>query len=89
LELEMPTSSVDHPLRAASSHAEVPATAATLPRALVPIPESQAYLGGIGLTALYELIKSGDLQKVNIGRRGFVTFKSLEAYVERISCTSR
>lgn len=81
----MPTSSVDHPLLGAPAHAATPATAATLARALVPIPESQAYLGGIGLTTLYELIKNGDLVKVNIGRRGFVTFKSLQAYVDRLS----
>jgi hypothetical protein len=52
-------------------------------RAIVPIPESQAYLGGIGLTKLYDLVKRGELVKVNIGRRGFITMKSLEAYVDR------
>lgn len=60
-------------------------TDVTRERAIMPIPESQTYLGGIGLTKLYELIKQGELVKVNIGRRGFITLKSLEAYVERQS----
>lgn len=57
----------------------------TAGRLLVPTPEARAILGGIGHTTLYELFKSGDLTKVNIGRRAFVTAKSLEAYVNRLS----
>jgi excisionase family DNA binding protein len=45
----------------------------------------QAELGDISRTTVYELIKSGDLVKVNIGRRGFITRASLEAYVDRLS----
>jgi hypothetical protein len=56
----------------------------TAERAIVPIPESQAYLGGIGLSKLYELIRQGELVKVNIGRRGFITLESLRAYVDRL-----
>lgn len=58
---------------------------ATQDRLLVPIPGALTRLGGIGRTTLYELVKSGDLVKVNIGRRGFITAKSLEAYVDRLS----
>ncbi|MCV7379954.1 hypothetical protein BST11_15345 [Mycobacterium alsense] len=43
------------------------------------------YLGGLGLTKVYELINNGQLVKCNIGRRGFVTRKSIEAYVDRLA----
>lgn len=58
---------------------------AEAPRLLVPIPECCQALGGIGATTLYDLIKRGELDKVNIGRRGFVTAKSLAAYVDRLA----
>ncbi len=47
---------------------------------LVPIPEArQHWLGGIGHTTIYALINSGELVKVNIGRRSFITAESLAA----------
>jgi hypothetical protein len=52
---------------------------------LVPIPEARHLLGGIGTTKLYALVASGELQKCNIGRRGFITRKSIEAYVDRLA----
>jgi hypothetical protein len=52
---------------------------------LIDIPGVQAELGDTSRTTVYELIKRGDLVKVNIGRRSFVTSKSLAAYVERLS----
>jgi|GEM_PF-3315352 len=52
---------------------------------LVSVPGVQWRLGGIGVTKVYDLIKRGELVKVNIGRRGFITAKSLEAYVDRIT----
>ena len=42
-------------------------------------------LGSIGRTTLYEKVNAGDLDKVNIGRRGFITAASLLAYVDRLS----
>jgi len=51
---------------------------------LVSIPEARATLGGIGNTTIYELFKQGELVKVNIGRRGFVTVESLRGYVARL-----
>jgi hypothetical protein len=52
---------------------------------LIPIPDvGPKFLGGLGLTKTYELISSGDLHKVNIGRRGFITQSSVEAYVARL-----
>jgi predicted DNA-binding transcriptional regulator AlpA len=52
--------------------------------ALVSIPNAREILGGIGHTTIYDLIKRGEMVKVNIGRRGFVTSESLTAYVERL-----
>lgn len=52
---------------------------------LVPYDKALVKLGGIGRTTLWELVGRGDLVKVNIGRRGFITAKSLEAYVDRLS----
>ncbi|CAA0120985.1 Uncharacterised protein [Mycolicibacterium vanbaalenii] len=54
-------------------------------RRLVPIPEAREVLGGIGHTTIYDLIKRGEIVKVNIGRRGFITSESLAAYVDRLS----
>jgi hypothetical protein len=49
------------------------------------IPDARSELGGIGHTTLYELVKRGDLKKVNIGRRGFITAESIAAYVNRLT----
>lgn len=54
-------------------------------RLIIPIPEAQKALGGLGLTKTYELIKRGQLTKVNIGRRSFVTVRSITEYVERLA----
>jgi hypothetical protein len=48
---------------------------------LVPITSGpngvSAKLGGIGRTKIYGLIDEGELTKVNIGRRSFVTTESI------------
>ena len=54
-------------------------------RLLVPVPDTCAQLGGVSRTTVYELVKQGQLVKVNIGRRGFITSESLAAYVERLA----
>ena len=54
-------------------------------RRLVSIPEARQVLGGICHTTVYELIKRGEIVKVNIGRCGFITSESLEAYMDRLS----
>ena len=55
---------------------------------LLPIPEARQLLGGIGHTTIYELVNRGEIVKVNIGRRGFITSESLEAYMDRLSADS-
>lgn len=51
---------------------------------LVAIPEARHLLGGIGRTTIYELVKQGEIVKVNLGRRAFITSESLDAYVDRL-----
>lgn len=53
-------------------------------RFLIPLPESRQRLGGIGHSTIYALIDKGELVKVNIGRRSFITAESLAAYVNRL-----
>ncbi|WP_204366815.1 DNA-binding protein [Mycobacterium sp. UM_CSW] len=53
-------------------------------RLLVPIPQAMTALG-VGRTKLYELMDAREILKVNIGRRSFVTAKSLAGYVDRLS----
>jgi hypothetical protein len=53
-------------------------------RRLVPVPEAMGMLGGIGRTKVYELISGGEITKVNIGSRSFITAESLEMYLERL-----
>lgn len=54
-------------------------------RKLVPIEDSQEQLGGIARSTLYGLVNAGHLTKVNIGRRGFITADSIDAYVESLT----
>lgn len=52
---------------------------------LVPVPSTCERLGGVSRTTIYDLVNKGELVKVNIGRRGFITAESLVAYVNRLS----
>ena len=40
---------------------------------LVPISDTCSRLGGVSRTTVYDLVNQGELVKVNIGRRGFIT----------------
>lgn len=51
---------------------------------LLPIPDAMRMLGDIGRTKAYELINDGEITKVNIGSRSFITAESLEMYLERL-----
>jgi hypothetical protein len=48
---------------------------------LLDVGDTQSFLGGIGRTKLYELVKSGELCPVHIGRRTFFRQGDLEAFV--------
>jgi hypothetical protein len=57
-------------------------------RRIVSMSEARELLGGIGHTMLYDLINAGQIVKVNVGRRGFVTTESIDAYVDRITAAA-
>ena len=52
-------------------------------RALYPLKDT-AHIIGIGLTKTYELLNSGDLETVRIGRRRLVTADSIKRLIERL-----
>ncbi len=54
-------------------------------RQLVPYDEVREVLGGIGRTTLWQLVESGELVRVKLGRRAFITAKSIDAYVDRLT----
>jgi excisionase family DNA binding protein len=52
---------------------------------LLPVyPDAGKALGGLGRTKVYELISSGELRTVKIGRRRFVPATAVEEYVARL-----
>ncbi len=52
---------------------------------LLPVyPDAGKALGGLGRTKVYELISSGELRTVTIGRRRFVPVTAVEEYVARL-----
>ena len=59
-------------------------TSDTTKRLLTPGAEARHKLGGIGWTKYCELVNEGQLERVFIGRRSFVTTASLEAFVDRL-----
>lgn len=61
---------------------------ATEEKRLLSLLEARQSLGGIGHTTIYELINRGEIVNVHIGRRSFVTSKSLGEYVDRITAAT-
>lgn len=54
-------------------------------RVLLPVwPDTGQALGGLGRSKVFELIKSGDLRSVKIGRRRFVVAESVTDFVGRL-----
>ncbi|MGA5465587.1 helix-turn-helix transcriptional regulator [Mycobacterium sp. NPDC050041] len=54
----------------------------------VLLPDVQPRLGGIGRTTVYNLIDQGELVRVHIGGRAFVTSESITAYVDRLKAAA-
>lgn len=54
-------------------------------RLLVPYREAMSILGDIGRTKFFELIHEREIERVKIGRRGFITAKSIAVYVDRLT----
>lgn len=57
-------------------------------RLLLPYTEAMAALGGISRTTLWELVNRGEVIRVRIGARGFVTAKSIADYVDRLTAAA-
>jgi hypothetical protein len=56
---------------------------------LVSIIEARRILGGISRAKAYNLISRGELTRVNIDRRAFVTTDSISKYLEKILAGAR
>lgn len=52
---------------------------------LFNVREARSILGGIGTTKLYELVKTGELPPVHIGRRTFFRQTDLEVFIAKLS----
>ena len=50
--------------------------------ALITFPEAQVKVP-VGRTKLYKLIAEGELERIKIGSRTFITASSLDLYIER------
>ena len=51
----------------------------------VSVIEACEFLGGIGVTKFYELVREGDVPIVKIGRRSVVLIEDLESYLSSVS----
>jgi excisionase family DNA binding protein len=52
---------------------------------LIPLwPDAGNALGGVGRTKLFELVATGELRSVKIGRRRFIPVEAVREYVSRL-----
>lgn len=59
-----------------------------MPR-LIPVTEARQVLGGIGHSLLYDLINRGEIVRVKLGARAFITSGSLIAYMDRLEAAAK
>ena len=52
---------------------------------LASIQRTQALLGDLSRQSIYNLIRAGRLERVNLGRRAFITTRSLERLLQELS----
>lgn len=57
--------------------------------ALVPIGEVPWYLGHVSRSKVYGLVASGELMRVRIGSRAFVSGESIAAFLKRVLASGR
>ncbi|GAB3019579.1 helix-turn-helix domain-containing protein [Mycobacterium bourgelatii] len=53
------------------------------PRLLLSIQEAQAALGGISRSKIWSLANSGEITRISIGTRRFITLNSIEQFIAR------
>jgi hypothetical protein len=51
---------------------------------LVPVGQVSVLLGGLSRSSVYSLVENGDLERVKLGARCFVTRSSIDVLVERL-----
>jgi len=51
---------------------------------LVAMPDVPIYLGNISRSKLYELVASGDLTRIRIGRRAFISGESIAGFIDNL-----
>jgi len=51
---------------------------------LVPVGQVSGLLGGLSRSSVYNLLDNGELERVKLGTRCFVTRSSIEALIERL-----
>lgn len=49
---------------------------------LLNVDQAREYLGGIGRSLLFELLRSGELRSVRIGRRRMIPASELARYID-------
>lgn len=53
---------------------------------LISIDDTRnGYLGGICKVGLYKLINQGELTRVHVGARAFITESSIQCYIRRLA----
>jgi predicted DNA-binding transcriptional regulator AlpA len=67
----------------------IPALAPPLPSVeklppLVAMPEVPSYLGKISRSNVYKLVDAGELTRVHIGSRAFITGESITAFLSKV-----
>ena len=58
-------------------------------RLLVPVHPETTTMLGVGRSTVYNLIRSGELVRVNIGARALVTTESIRAYIDRLTAAAK
>lgn len=51
---------------------------------LIAIPEVPRYLGDISRSKVYELVATGDLTRIRIGRRAFISGESIGLFLNKL-----
>ncbi|PPJ18435.1 DNA-binding protein [Nocardia nova] len=57
-------------------------------RRYCPLVEAGKELGGVSKVKVYSLINAGELKRVKIGKRSYVTRKSIEEFLDRLEAKS-
>ena len=52
------------------------------------IEGAQQKLGGLGRTRIFDLIRTGQLASVKIGRRRFVPDSAIQAYIDNLKASA-